>query len=718
MSGAFKLSINHQGVAWLVLDLPDEKHNTLSIPVLEELEKIIDSLASNPEVKVLALRSGKEDSFIAGVDLRAFDELFKDFNEAQKMVETGHRVFNKIAALPFPSVAFMHGVSFGGGTELALACTFRAASDSPKTMIALPEVTLGIYPAWGGSQRLVRITGLMQGLPFILSGRSKNGVESFKMKLVDAVFASEFFDEQAGAILNQILSSEGRKRLIKAREAKGVMYYALEANPIGRELLFKKARKDILIKTKGHYAAPLVLLDLVKKTHALPLQEGLKLEITTFISFMRENYKTARNLIGLFFTTEALKKDNGVKSSVQGMEINSAAVIGAGTMGSLIAFLFSFKDIPVRLKDINWQMLGKGFSAIAAVYKKLVQIRKLKRSESSLKFHQISATTDYSGFQHVDIVVEAATEDLELKKKILKELEPNLRSEALIGTNTSSLRVADIGSALTHPERFLGLHFFNPPDRMPLVEVVASDKTSDEAIVTGVKMCRNLGKTPIVVKDCAGFLVNRIFLPGANEIIRVYEEGAKREQVEKVLEDFGMPMSPFVLSDEVGIDVAYKASKVLEKAYGKRMELPRLLSAMYESKLYGRKGGSGFFIYTGKNKRFNPQVEELKKDAPNIRRREFSDVEICDRVFLIMINEAARCLNEGIVANPSYLDLALIMGIGFPPFRGGLLRFADELGIDTVVSKLYTLQKEVGERFAPCEHLLKMQKDKATFYKG
>jgi 3-hydroxyacyl-CoA dehydrogenase/enoyl-CoA hydratase/3-hydroxybutyryl-CoA epimerase len=715
MGNAFKLSVDNEGVARLVFDLPGEKVNKFSPAVLEELEKILDDAAKNKDIKIMAISSGKEDIFIAGADLHSFEPIFKDPSQGGTVISTGHRVFSKLQNLPFPTVAVINGACLGGGLEMALACTYRIAADNPKTQIGLPEVTLGIIPGWGGTQRLPRLIGLLEGLPMILGGKPVNAGKASKIKLVDAVFAPAFLDDGVKGFLKECLSPEGKKRILSKRERCGLKSAVLEKNPLGRAFIYSRAEKDVKKRTKGHYPAPLLALKLIKETYGLPLKEGLAIEEKTFIDNLNKAFSIAPNLIHLFFVSEALKKDNGAKADVKPLKVASAGVIGSGTMGSGIVWLFSSKDIPVRMKDIDWKALGKGFGTASSIYGKSVKDKKMKANEASLKFHHITGTTDYSGFNNLDLVVEAAVESLELKQKILKELEEVVRPDTIIASNTSSLKISDMGSVLKHPERLVGMHFFNPANKMPLVEVVASDKTSPEAIVTAVETCRKLGKTPIVVRDCPGFLVNRVFVTGANEIIRMYQEGVDQERLDKMMLDFGMPMSPFLLADEVGNDVGYKVSKIFEEAYGPRMAVPKILALMYDNKLFGKKNGKGFYIYEGDKSKVNPEVAKLRRSL-NEPAKSVDDNDIRDRVFLLMINEASRCLEERVVANAASLDMAMIMGIGFPPFRGGLLRYADELGIDYVVNGLNRLKGLYGDRFAPSQLLLEMQRTHKTFF--
>lgn len=368
------------------------------------------------------------------------------------------------------------------------------------------------------------------------------------------------------------------------------------------------------------------------------------------------------------------------------------------------------------MKDINWELIGKGFGNISELYHKSVKDKKLKKNEASLKFQHVSGTVDWSGFQHADLVIEAATENLDLKNKIFIDLEQHVPAEAIIATNTSSLTIAEMAKAFKNPERFVGMHFFNPVPRMPLVEVVPSARTKPEVVATAVEFCKKIGKTPIVVGDCHGFLVNRIFAVCANELMLLFSEGVDRHRLDKLMLDFGYPMGPFALADEVGIDVMAKVNKSFEEAYGERMRGPKIADEMVEHKWYGKKNGIGFYIYKDKNDKhpkFNEAVLKLVKSSDSSK---LSEIEMSDRVILTMINEAARCLQEKIINRPDYLDMALIMGTGFPPFRGGLLRYADTLGINYVVDHLKQFEQKYGARFTPCPRLLEMQQSNKKFY--
>lgn len=715
MEKAFKYEISTDGIAKVVFDIPGEKVNTFSPSVIEEFDQLLQELEKNSSIKALILTSGKPDSFIAGADLKGFAPAFKDPALLEKLIRSGHKTFSRLQNLPFPSVAVIHGTCLGGGLECALACTYRVVTDHPKTLLALPETTLGIVPGWGGTQRLPRLVGLIEGLGMILSGRRLNGLKAYKIHLADLVVASEFRDEKVDEFIRQILSKEGKEKILAGRRRGLLKECLLEGNLLGRQYVYSKARKDVLHKTKGHYPAPLAALKIIEDSYTLPLNKGLEIEIQTLLNFTPDDFKIALNLIQLFFTQEALKKDTGAAEGVKSLPVKETGVIGAGTMGNGIAWLFSNHLIPVRMKDVSWDIVGKGLGSIYAVYRQNVKEKRMKPYELPIKFEMVSGAIDDKGFKQADVIVEAAVENLDLKIKILQELEQNIRTDAIIGTNTSSLTLAQMAPSLKYPERFIGMHFFNPVNRMPLVEIVKGAATAPEVVATAVELCKKVGKTPLVVKDCPGFLVNRIFVNGANEVMWMFQEGIGMERLEKVMLAFGMPMSPFLLADEVGNDVGYKVTKVFEEAYGQRMQGPNIVKLMYENKLWGKKTGKGFYIYKGKEKHVNPEALRLQKDCRS-GVPQLTDTDIKDRVLLTMINEAARCLDEGVVESAAYLDMAMIMGTGFPPFRGGPLRYADELGLPYIRSQLNRFEEVYGKRFAIAPSLVAMENAHRKFY--
>lgn len=714
MSETFNLSVSDRGIATLTFDLPGEKVNKFSVPVLEELEKVIDQLPKDGSIKILVFKSGKENVFIAGADLHSFEPAFEKPELAEKIIRTGHRVFAKLEKLPFPTVALINGACLGGGLEFVLSCTYRFVSDNPKTQLGLPEVTLGIFPGWGGTQRLPRLVGLENALNMILTGKAVNGLKAWKMGLADGICSYPFFEEQAADFVESLLSEKGREKIKERRNRRSFRKWILETNPLGKAILFSKSKTAVLEKTKGRYIAPLIALEVIKETEALPLSEGLKKEADTFIANIPGGFSAAKHFINLFFIQEALKKDPGANAKPK--EIHSAGLIGAGTMGAIFGWLFTNNKIQTRLKDISWDIIGKAYGSVKSLYNKGVKMKRVTPSEAVLKFNLLSGTTDYSGFGHADFVLEAATENLDLKRKIFQELEEVVREDTLIASNTSSLTIDEMSEGMKHPERFVGMHFFNPPNKMPLVEIVGGEKSSPEAIATAVEFSKKLGKTPIVVGDCPGFLVNRIFVQGANEVLYLFQEGISRDFIINKVLDFGMPMDPFLLADEVGNDVAFKVTKTFEKAYGERMRGPKLLELLYERKLFGKKVDKGFYLYKeGEKREFNPEINQLLNliERP---KEPAQEEEALSRFINVMINEAARCLEEGIIKNPGYLDMALIMGIGFPPYRGGLLKYADEIGIEQIVDQLESFAKRYNIRYQPCQRLIEMRDQKSKFY--
>lgn len=667
----FQLKIE-DGLATLIFDTPGKEVNLFTTDALNELEKIANELSENPAIKVLIFKSAKKNVFIAGADLHGFEPAFQDPSLIGDIIYRGHHTFNKIQSLPFPTIALINGACMGGGLECALSFTYRIVTDNPKTLLALPEVSLGLIPGWGGTQRLPRLIGLQEGLNMILTGKPVEALKAYKIHLADSIVPWEFRDEKAEEFAKKILTEEGKEKVEQRRSQKRWESYLLESNPIGRELVFYWAKQEVLKKTKGHYPAPLIALNVIKKTYNLPLSEGLKIEADTFIANAQTGFVLSKKLIPLFFIQEAVKKETWVSSTPQ--EIHSAAVIGAGTMGGTISWLIADHNIPTRMKDISWDMLSKGLSNAKELFDKGLKAKKVPRYDYNRKLHLITGTLDYSGFQHADFIIEAATEDLELKRKIFKELEQVIKPTAVIASNTSSLTIAEMSEGMKHPERFVGMHFFNPVNKMPLVEVVPGPKTSPTTVATTVQFAKTLGKTPIVVSDCHGFLVNRILMAGVSEMLAMLEEGYEQEKIEKALLDYGMPMGPFLLMDEVGNDVTYKVSKTFEKGYGSRFRHSKLLEAMIEKRLFGQKTKKGFYLYNGTPK-INPEIKVLLKSLGFSKSKDLPDSEIVPRFLKAMQKEAKRCLDEKIITNPKYLDLALVLGIGFPPFRGGILNY-------------------------------------------
>lgn len=709
MAKAFTLTVDSDGLARLVFDLPGEKVNKINEEVLEELDGVVNELARNQAIKCLLLESGKKDCFIAGADLRMLEGFKASNTEAAASLRAAHQTLINFSNLRFPTVAVIDGVCLGGGLEFALACTYRICSDSDKTSIGFPEVNLGILPGWGGTQRITPLIGLANSLPLMLSGSPLNWKKADRQHVVDAAFPKEQIRERAKDFARSILTPQGKSKVLAKRKV-GRHWY-VDGNPLSRWFILRTARKMVMEKTNGHYPSPLTILDLVKSSFGCNIRKGVELEMQAFLPLVTS--EICKNLIGMFFTSEELKKDPGHTARFEPRPIRQAAVMGGGTMGGGIAWLFSNKDIPVRVKDINWDGIGLCYAQAQSVYQGMVKRGRLRANEAAFKMHKISHTINYDGFSRADCVVEAVVENMKVKKDVLCEIEKHVPDTAVICTNTSSLSVTEMATSLKHPERFVGMHFFNPVDRMPLVEIVPTERTSADSIITAVALCKRLGKTPIVVKDCAGFLVNRCLIPYMNEVLRLLEEGVSLRKVDEVATKFGMPMGPGALSDTVGIDVLVKVCASLQAAYGSRMETPALLGRLYESGALGKKKDKGFYCYkNGKPSGQNPDLAKWcsQKTPP------LSDEDILHRGLFMMINEAALCLQEGVVKSANYLDMAMVMGTGFAPFRGGLLRYADTIGAARIVQKLQQYEKQYGERFRPAAYLVQLATTNQSFY--
>lgn len=689
------------GIATLCFDLEDSAVNILSAEVLRALDSKLEELKTAKEIKLLKITSAKEGIFIAGANISEIESL-RDEEEAYDRVREGQKILSKISVLPYPTLAIIDGACLGGGLELALCCDYRLATESPKTKIGLPEVNLGVLPGFGGTQRLRRLTGLSKALELILGGKILNGKKAEKLGIVDACVPKGYLEFKEKAFVEMILNTPN---LIVDKRNNGSFLDRFLPS-----VVFSYARKNVMAQTKGKYPAALAILDLFDKTQNKEVEEGLELEARAFSRLAVTDI--SKNLIGLFYTSEALKKETGTKRKVNPLPISMINVVGAGVMGSGIVFQFSKLDKLVRMKLRRYEQAAEALQGIAKVYDGFIKRHRLTKDEVGIKLAHISYTTEFNGFEHCDLALEAIVENAEAKQELYGQLEEIMDEKAIIASNTSSLSIGMLSEKMQHPERFVGMHFFNPVPRMPLVEIIPGKKTSDKTIATVVTLAKEAGKTPVVVGDCAGFLVNRILLPYINEAVRMFEEGADFERIDKLVLDFGMPMGPFVLADEVGLDVGYKVAKVLEDAYGERMQVSSILDRVYhQMQLLGKKAGKGFYIHSAKKRVANDAVKALV-----FSKRKFDEQEIIDRAMLIMVNEAAMCLQEGVVKNAQYLDMAMIMGTGFPPYRGGLLKYADTLGIKSIVITLQSLAKNHGLRFEPAKLLLDMAKNGKTFY--
>ena len=696
----------------VIFDLPGEQVNKLSSNVMAELEQVLTVINNDSSCEVVSFESAKKDIFIAGADIEELRSIGSQAVALEKL-QTGQALFSRIAALSQTTVAIIDGACVGGGCELALACDFRMATDNPKTKIGLPEVKLGIIPGWGGTQRLPRLIGLPAALGIILPGKTVNAAQAKKIKLVDQVVAAALLEEELRHFLQKVHNSSFRRSLREKRNPRGKvasLMLSLSDTSLARSLVIRQARQKVMKTTKGFYPAPLAALELLSKKDSF--SEGLEKERQACSKLMVSD--VSKNLVAFFFLNEELKKQRGSDFTGDIIPPKSAAVLGAGVMGGGIAWLMSYRGLPVRMKDISWDALAAGYAQAGEYFAQLKKRRRIDQGKIERAMNRIGGSVDYLGFNRVDLVVEAVLEDLQIKKQVLAETESHLSDSALLCSNTSALSITEMASALQRPENFCGMHFFNPVNRMPLVEIIRGEQTSEQTIARAVAIVKDWGKAPIVVANCPGFLVNRILLPYINEAAYLLAEGADIELIDKTVTEFGMPIGPFELADQVGIDVGYKVAKILEQGFGKRMAVCPLLTTVYQDlQLLGKKAGAGFYKYGGKKAVVNPAIARF---AAPVKHREHSTQDIIDRLLIVMVNEAARCLEEGVVANAGQLDMAMVMGTGFPPWRGGLCRWADTVGLEMIEKKCETLSASIEERYRVSPYLHELASTGRKFY--
>jgi len=698
----FNQTKDDRGVVTLVFDTPEKAVNVLCFDALYEFDQILRTLEKDNSVKALFIESAKDSIFIAGADIKEI-KAFQDEKEIIEKLSQGQAIFNRLENLPFPTVAVIDGACLGGGLELALSCDYRLATNDDHTRLGLVEVSLGIIPGLGGTQRLPKLVGYQKAIELITASKRLKGDKAMKLGLVDASVPSGYLGFKKEEFIKEILADTLVEKVAQTRQ--GIKWYERLA-PV-KSLIAKMARSAVLKQTGGHYPAPLEVINVLEKTLTMPLDEGLRVELEAFAPLAQS--KVSKNLIELFFTSEILKKETFSRAKPR--DVKEAMVMGVGTMGSGIAWALINRDIPVRLGARKMQSIAKAISGMRANFESIKRRGRLNDREIALKMDRVTYTTVMDGLSGSDFVIEAVSEDPKVKQAIYAQLEEHLCEDAIIASNTSSLAISDLVASSEHPERFVGMHFFNPVAKMPLVEVIAGENTSAKTMATTVALAKRLGKTPIKVKECAGFFVNRTLLPYLNEAAKMFENGESVECIDEVLKDFGMPMGPFTLADEVGLDIGQKVSDILYEAYGERMKPSPVLRKMTEENWLGKKTGKGFYLHKGKKRSLNPKLKSLQSAKETLDKR-----TILDRAILIMVNEASRCLEEKIVANARYLDMAMVMGTGFPAFRGGLLRYADSLGIPEVVKRLAALEALFGERFEASKLLVKMAEKEQTFY--
>lgn len=699
-------------VAYVTFDQPDSKANILSTPMMVELKQVLIDLKDKESLRAIVFQSAKPDIFIAGASI----EEIKDFTQSQEAkvkANDGQVIMDLIEDLVPPTIAVINGAALGGGCELALACDYRLAVANGKVKIGLPEVNLGFVPGFGGTWRLPKVVGLSQGLEMILTCKMVDEVRGYKMGIFDHVIQPAAVMRDVKKFIGTATSGAIPPRKKQKIRTRGIVGF-LEGNPIGRNIIFQQARKNVMKKTKGFYPAPLRAIKVIQ-SHCSGYHriKAMDVESTAFGDLAVG--LISKNLVHCFYLTEMCRK-----LSVSGAEdmklkpVTRCGVLGAGIMGGGIAQLLSHRGIRVRLKDINWDAIVQGLHAAAKVFQGAMKRRKIKAHDMNVMMARISGTTDYSGFDHVDLVIEAVVEKMDIKKQVFAQVAQMVRSDTVIASNTSSLSVTEMARDIVHPERVVGFHFFNPVHRMPLIEIIQAEKTSPETLVNAIALAKRLGKLPILVQDAPGFLVNRILLAYINEAGRLFEEGYRIEEIDQVMTDFGMPMGPFTLADEVGLDVGVKVLCILEEGLGARFKPVNVFHQIVDQGLLGKKSGKGFYIH-GRTRTVNPKLNSIVNHA--VGTKSIDKEEAVSRMISIMVNEAAACLDEGVVKDAQTVDAGMILGTGFPPFQGGLLKYADNKGIDVLLKEMDQLEHRFADgRFHPNRYILKLKENNQSFY--
>jgi 3-hydroxyacyl-CoA dehydrogenase/enoyl-CoA hydratase/3-hydroxybutyryl-CoA epimerase len=698
---AFTRETGADGVLVLTLDVPGEKVNTLGRALVSEFEALLADVERDPAVRAVVLRSGKPDSFVAGADIKDFTRI-RSAEEGEALSRAAHAIFDRLERCRVPVVAAIHGTCLGGGTELALACRYRVASDDPRTGLGLPEVMLGLVPGAGGTQRLPRLVGLATALDLVLTGRTLRATRAWKAGLVDEVCpAPVLLDVARRAALGL---AEGR--LAPRRPGIPLRERLL------RPLIVSKARSSVLKKTGGHYPAPLEAVRLIREGTARPLEEGLALEAQAFGRLAVS--EVSRNLVSVFFATQEIKKDAGHPEGTPAVEVRKLGVLGAGLMGAGIASAAAEAGVAVRLKDAGNDALARGLEHVRSNLEERVKRRRLTRLEARHRLERIAPTTDYTGFRRADLVIEAVFEDLDLKRRVLAETEAATRDECVFASNTSSIPITQIAKASRRPAQVLGMHFFSPVHKMPLLEIVVTRETALTAIATAAAFGRRIGKHVIVVRDGPGFYTSRALAAYMNEATWLLEEGAPVDGLDRAMTAFGFPVGPITLLDEVGIDVGAKVAKVMHQHFGERMSPPPSMEKVLADGRLGRKAKKGFYTYGGATKRVDLSAYDL---LPGGRSRAALDARAAqERMVYAFLNESVLCLQEGILRSPRDGDVGAIFGLGFPPFLGGPFRYLDHLGARFALETMERLHARHGERFRPAPLLVDTAREGRTFH--
>ncbi len=672
MAQHWKSETDADGIVWLHFDKAATGTNTLSGEVLTELDELLQEIAAGAPPGLVIL-SDKKNGFIAGADVKEFTNL-SDTEDAHQLIRRGQGVFDRLAALPFPTVALIHGFCLGGGLELALACRYRVADEDPATRLGLPEIRLGIHPGFGGTLRATRLLGAPAAMDLMLTGRTISARAGKKIGLIDHAVPARHLHTAARSLI---------AKKPAAHQAKG--WQALTNHRLARAALARFLKHKVAAKAPpAHYPAPYALIDLWRE-HADDAAAMLDGEARSVANLITGD--TAQNLVRVFFLQESLKSLGKGEDTESSPRFGHVHVIGAGVMGGDIASWCAVKGLHVSLQDRNPQQLARAMQRANGLFKKRLKQPRLVQAAMDRLMPDLAG----AGLPRADVVIEAIVENLEAKQGLFRDIEPKMRADAILATNTSSIPLEELGQALQRPERLVGLHFFNPVAKMQLVEIVAGDATNSEEAGRGAAFTRQIGRLPLPVRSAPGFLVNRILMPYLMEAVALVEEGVPAAVIDKAAVDFGMPMGPVLLADTVGLDICLSVAEKLSTHFGGAV--PARLRGLVESGDIGRKSGRGFYEYKGRD-------AQIPKTAKDYR----APTDLTDRLMLRLLNEAVACLREGVVADADRLDAGIIFGTGFAPFRGGPMHYIGHIGAGVLAARLRELADSHGSRFTPDDH--------------
>ena len=713
---AVKLNQLDNGVAELVFDYQEESVNKFDQTALEEWRHSVDLLQQNAEKITGLLVYSAKSQFIVGADITEFGAAFKQSDEQLgEWLSFCNKIFSDIEDLPFPTVTAINGLALGGGCEMALSTDFRLIDTKGK--IGLPETQLGIIPGFGGTVRMPRVIGVDNAIQNITTGKQLKSAEALKQHLVDAVVPTDKLVDAGHKVLNQAIAGTLDWKTRRAQKTGKITLPFAEAM-----LVFQSSIGMTKATTKGHYPAPIAAINSIQKGAGQSRDKALVVEMKEFIKVAKTD--VTKSLVGLFLNDQYIK-GKSKKQAKQGEDVQKAAVLGAGIMGGGIAYQSASKNVPIIMKDIRQAGIDQGMSEAAKLTAKLVKRGKIDESQMAEVLSNITPTLSYgeADFANVDVVVEAVVENPKVKKIVLAEVETKCPEGTVLCSNTSTISITSLAEGLEHPENFCGMHFFNPVHRMKLVEIIRGEKTSERAVGTAVNYALKMGKLPIVVNDCPGFLVNRVLFPYFAGFQMLISEGADFQAVDKVMERFGWPMGPAYLLDVVGMDTAHHAQAIMAAGFPDRMAADgrTSLDVMVDAERYGQKNAKGYYQYSldrkGKPKKSaDPAIPAMIAEVQSNGTAEFSKEEIQERMMVPMLIETIRCLEEGIVDTPNEADMALIFGIGFPPFLGGALHYADLLGLEAVCA-MADKYAHLGKLYEPTAKMREMAASGATYYK-